>query len=412
MRKSADVVIRMQQNFNDIDCLFPFNIDWEQWRLTKIDIPFSDKVIEYLNALSKSVLNDKASRAYPDLVTFAFYCRKASILQQKEKYLNQSEVRLGRGVVFHIAPSNVPINFAYSLVSALLSGNLNIIRISSKPFPQVDLLIKHFFLIAQIEEFKEVSEKIAIVRYDRTSSFTQYFSSICDVRIIWGGDDTIAEIRKNQLPPRAFDVTFSDRYSLAVINADVLINEPDIKNVAIGFYNDTYLFDQNACTAPHLIVWLGKKDNIKMAKENFWNAVQNEVDEKYDLQSVIAIDKLTSFYRQALTSSIQLEKNINNILIRVNSKELFNNIDTYRTLGGFFTEYDADSINDIASIIKNNFQTLAYYGVNINELKEFVSNNKISGIDRIVPIGKTLDFSLYWDGYNLINTLSRVIMIV
>src|SRR5690606_21925903 len=126
MRKSADVVIRMQQNFNEIECLFPQNIDWEQWRLTKVDIPFSDKVIEYLNALSKSVLKDKESRVYPDLVTFAFYCRKASILQQKEKYLNQSEIRLGRGVVFHIAPSNVPINFAYSLASALLSGNLNI----------------------------------------------------------------------------------------------------------------------------------------------------------------------------------------------------------------------------------------------------------------------------------------------
>ena len=26
------------------------------------------------------------------------------------------------------------------------------------------------------------------------------------------------------------------------------------------FYNDTYLVDQNACSSPHLILWLGKQD--------------------------------------------------------------------------------------------------------------------------------------------------------
>ena len=37
-----------------------------------------------------------------------------------------------------------------------------------------------------------------------------YFSSICDVRIIWGGNTTIEQIRANKLPPRSFDVTFAD----------------------------------------------------------------------------------------------------------------------------------------------------------------------------------------------------------
>ena len=36
---------------------------------------------------------------------------------------------------------------------------------------------------------------------------------------------------------------------------------------------------------------------------------------------------------------------------------------------------------------------------------------KPKGIDRIVPIGKTSDFSLNWDGIDLINSLSRVIEI-
>ena len=40
-----------------------------------------------------------------------------------------------------------------------------------------------------------------------------------------GRDDTINQIRKNPLQPQAFDITFSDRYSLCALNADQFINE-------------------------------------------------------------------------------------------------------------------------------------------------------------------------------------------
>ena len=33
----------------------------------------------------------------------------------------------------------------------------------------------------------------------------------------------------------------------------------------------------------------------------------------------------------------------------------------------------------------------------------------IRGIDRVVPIGKTLDISTIWDGYDIISQLSRYI---
>ena len=47
---------------------------------------------------------------------------------------------MGRGSVLHITPSNVPTNFAYSMVFGLLSGNNNIIRLPSKNFHQVKIL--------------------------------------------------------------------------------------------------------------------------------------------------------------------------------------------------------------------------------------------------------------------------------
>src|SRR5574344_1952101 len=109
MRKSADVVILMQQNFDisDITVLYPKRIDWDNWCAYRPDVPFCDSVIETLGALSASLLKDRASRLYPDVTTFAFFCRKAKLLKLKRQYTDAS-IRLGRGIVFHIAPSNVP----------------------------------------------------------------------------------------------------------------------------------------------------------------------------------------------------------------------------------------------------------------------------------------------------------------
>ena len=392
--------------FNQIEWLYPKQLDYELWRNQHPDVPFSDEVLNYLNALSSSILRDPQSRQYPDVITFAFFCRRANLLKQKEAFYTSS-IRLGRGLIFHIAPSNVPINFAYSLVAGLLSGNCNIVRVSAKLFVQVDIVLRH--IAALQEDFKEVSNRIAIVRYEHNSNANAIFSADCNVRVIWGGDRTIQQIRSNALPARSFDICFADRYSFAVLNADELINETDMDALALRFYNDTYLFDQNACSAPHLVVWLGQQSNINAAKQTFWTAVQRLVDKRYQLQDIQAVDKLTALYRQAVAMDIHAEEYTNNILRRVELVNLPTNIDEYRCAGGYFTEYSAQTLDEIVPIIKNKYQTIAYYGLDREVLSDFVTTNKIIGVDRIVPIGETTSFSLIWDGYDLINMMSRIV---
>ena len=42
--------------------------------------------------------------------------------------------KLGVGLIFHITPSNIPTNFAYSFIFGLLTGNSNIVKVPSKNF--------------------------------------------------------------------------------------------------------------------------------------------------------------------------------------------------------------------------------------------------------------------------------------
>lgn len=413
MRKSADVVTLMQPS-SDYTLLFPKTLDWEQFTQYRPDVPFSDEVIEFLNALSGALMKDRQSRLYPDTITFAYFCRKANLLKLKAQYVREGELRLGRGVLFHIAPSNVPINFGYSLVAGLLAGNANVVRVSSKQFAQVDLIIKHLHGLMGSGQYDEVANRIALVRYDRTSAASAYFSSIANVRVIWGGDATIQTIRQNALPARSFDVCFADRYSIAAIRPSAILRATDVemKKLAEAFYNDTYLFDQNACSAPHIIFWLNENatlnDTQNEAKGRFWNAVHEQVVAKYQLQAVMSVDKLTAFYRQAVCMDIKAEKMPDNVVVRADLKEVPKNIDDFRCACGYFSEKTIASLDEIAPLVTIKYQTLGYYGFEREEMVEFVRKNRFLGLDRIVPIGETTAFSLTWDGYNLIDMYTRI----
>lgn len=404
----------MQQNFNDISFLFPNTVEIEKFKLLPVSQPFAEDVVAFLNALSKEITKDSQIRNFPDVATFAFFCRKANILQLKKGYENEGVIRRGRGIVFHVAPSNVPVNFAYSLLCGILAGNVNIVRVPSKDFEQVRIITNAIIRLSENNEFKAVTDKIALIRYDRNSSATSFFSLFCDVRVIWGGDETIAQIRKSLIPARSFDVTFADRYSICIINAKAYLLEEKTEKIAQAFYNDTYLFDQNACTAPHLINWFGTKDEVEKAKAIFWTELHKIVVQKYgEVQAVIAVDKLTALFNRAVNSvGNHQTPTPDNLLWRVELENLTVDLEEYRCTSGYFMEYHANSLAELTTIINRKYQTIAYHGFAKNELEEFVRNENLSGIDRIVPIGQTTDFSVIWDGFDLIRTLSRCIQIL
>ena len=90
----------------------------------------------------------------------------------------------------HIAPSNVAMNCAFSMGIGLLSGCKNIIRLPSKKFKQIDLLIKNIKKILKKKFFFILNNYICFVRYEKSDCISRNLSLISDVRLIWGGDKT------------------------------------------------------------------------------------------------------------------------------------------------------------------------------------------------------------------------------
>lgn len=404
MPRLGGAVILMQLNSNIVNYVVGSEICIEKMQKQSAMKIFSEDVCGFLDAISKKLLQMPESKDYPDVITFAFWCRKASLQQMKRNYLND-EFRIGRGIVFHISPSNVPVNFAYSLVSGLLAGNANIVRLPSKLFQQVELICKAIKAVLA-NEFQFMETYICLVRYGHSKEINDYFSSICDTRVVWGGDHTIKTLRESPIKPRTNEITFADRFSIALIDAENYLLCKEKNKIALDFYNDTYLTDQNACTSPFILVWIGQK-TIE-AQEKFWDCLYKIVKEKYVLQAVQAVDKFTALYLLGESDQQAVAiLNEDNYIIRVKLENLNEDVVNYRSNSGFFMEYCAKEIAEILPICINQCQTLSYYGVDKDDLEKFILAYGPTGVDRIVPIGKTMDFSLIWDGYDLIRSMSR-----
>ena len=166
--------------------------------------------------------------------------------------------------------------------------------------------------------------------------------------------------------------------------------------------------DQNACSSPHLLVWLGNKG--LEARERFWKSLFKVVQKKYDLKLIQAVDKFTSLCKNAI--EIENIKSINrkgNLIYRILLDKLPENMDTLRGQFGYFYEFDAENINQLSHIVNKSYQTMTYFGLSESDLSDFVVKNRLFGIDNITPVGTALDIGVFWDGYDIIRSLSRTI---
>lgn len=378
-------------------------------------VPYSDEACAFLDSLSKRLLADRQARAYPDVVSLAYWCRRSSLQAKRIEFERREggRVRLGRGLALHIAPSNVPVNFAFSFVFSLLAGNANVVRVPTKQFGQVDVICRA--ISEELASHPNLANQNAFVRYpSNKNEITEMLSERADIRMIWGGDATVERIRAMKSAPRCVDIAFSDRYSVAVINACEIrsLDEKSLEQLARAFYNDTYLMDQNACSSPMIVFWL---NDSRRARLTFWDAVARYAHNVYGLQPAISVEKYVKLSEDAAGGLVgDLCAKYDGYLTHVDvTKHIHDNpegsLESLRGRGGYFYEAAIDSIDGLLPLVTSKYQTLSYYGINPADVAQSIATQGVVGFDRIVPIGKALDIDIVWDGHDLAAELSRII---
>ena len=160
---------------------------------------FDKRIIKFLSILSKTILSNKLANEHTDLISFAFWIREKNINKIRASYINE-EIRLGHGLAFHIAPSNVALNFAYSFVLGLLAGNSNIVRVSKTKFEQNKIFFSIMNKLLKEKRFNFIKKNNSFIKYDQNDEITNFLSKKADCRIVWGSDKTIQNLKKDGYP--------------------------------------------------------------------------------------------------------------------------------------------------------------------------------------------------------------------
>lgn len=380
---------------------------------------FDELAIDFLSEVSKNLLKKPGIKNFPELVSLAYWLRRSNISRITESFLEKTgtdEIIVPRGIAFHIAPSNVDSIFLYSWALSLLCGNKNFVRVSESISDQIELLLTVIREIIIDKKWEKITSGNLIVTYPRDNNINLAVSAVADVRVIWGGDETVSGIRSLRAKPGTKDISFADKFSYTIINASeyLKLNDNEREKLAHLFYNDSYWFDQMACSSPRFVYIAGPEDGRQNASAQFWNLLKSEVRSHNSSEPVEqSMEKLVYKYGiMADTNSVKTISDVtdgNPAVIRI-GKDQIKEISEYCG-GGFFIECLIDELGELATLVDGKDQTLTYFGFSKKELKNLVGEINGTGIDRIVPVGEALSFSPDWDGYSLLYELTKKVII-
>ncbi|WP_431821051.1 acyl-CoA reductase [Burkholderia sp. F1] len=373
--------------------------------------------VDFLADMSRALLAHPVARTMPDVVSFAYWSRRANLTRLGVAQLENDDrasgvLRLGLGLSFHICPSNVPVNFAFSLAFGLLSGNTCVLRLPSKPSATAEHIVDAVAMLLAQDKYAPLSDAIVLARFDRDDDVNRFWLGVADARVVWGGDATVAHLRSLPCRPRSREVAFSDRYSLCAIAPEAVLelDQAGLRALCSQLYNDLYLMDQAACSSPQLLAWIGDKRAVKAAQARLWPELAAHARMRYVPQAVQVMDKYVDACRHAVGNEqvVAIERH-GNVLYRIEIADVTPDQDSRRGYFGTIHEVALASLAQLAPIVNERYQTLTYFGIELAKLRAFVLDGRLRGVDRVVPVGRALDMDVIWDGYDIVAGLSRVV---
>jgi hypothetical protein len=377
--------------------------------------PFNPSRIDFSDRVSRAIFHHPRSRAFPELLAVAFWLRRAAVSRLAERFAAleaAGSLRAPRGLAFHLPPTNVDTLFLYSLMTSFLVGNLNVVRVSrNRPSEQVTLLCEVLRAVLAEERFAEFGDELAVVSYAHEAEPTAEVSKEADIRLLWGGDETIDRLRAVAIGAGAVDLAFGDRFSFAVLRPDAVLEADDQSRSTLAerLFNDAYWFNQMACSSPRLVVWIGGQGEVDGARDVLFTELAKVVASKgYSLEPGAAIAKLTFIYGALIDRPVESVCEVSNELSVLSLRHL-DGFDRTHPGAGLFFDARVDSLSDLTTFVHRKDQTLTAHGFSDEELTAFARSLDGRGIDRIVPFGDALSFDTFWDGYDLLAELTRTV---
>jgi hypothetical protein len=325
------------------------------------------------------------------------------VLTRFIKVTKRKSLRLvPKGLVVHWIAGNIPLLGMFSWAISALLGNSNLVRISTRQGDFITPILLRLRVLGPAGA--EMARKTIIVRFDRDlESAHQTISDQADVRIAWGGMESVNAI--HSLPSRwqCEDVTFGPRMSMAVVDPNHL------KKGMIGrLATDIVFFDQLACSSPQII--FVKKDN-----ENKFDKLVRDLSQHLE-------QKVKAFPRHRLDTSETYQIHLDRVRAILNGGRLFHDEETQWTViqierpltdvicgNRVIQVIPYANIDEIYEYIPSNIQTIIT-ALDENDTQIFTEYAAYLGVCRFPRPGESNNFENPWDGIPLVSRLTKYVI--
>ncbi len=308
-----------------------------------------------------------------------------------------------QGTALHWLAGNVPVISLISLFQGILTKNKNIIKVSKsykKILPQIfEDLKKNIKVSKEIKRtFLDILNSILIIYVEHDDELNlNFLSKNSDVRIIWGGKESVTKISSLPKKINCKDIIFGPKVSMAYISKNKLRDQKNLKQFSELFVNDVFNFDQLGCNSPHnLFIEKGSKYKLTEISKEISNTFKNKLKKiKTNTDPVNKYNILVKNFIHSLEKNNKVSRDKNfewNIFINSKAKAedpLYN-----RSI--FISS--VNNIKQLSNLLPNNTQSVGLY-VEKNEKNKIVKNLSYNGVDRFPDIGLMSLYTNPWDGY-------------
>lgn len=316
-----------------------------------------------------------------------------------------------KGLVCHWMAGNVQILGVFALVQAILTKNVNLLKVAAKDGGVFSSLMKAFEEVdvvcadGSVLRGLDVAATVGVVYFPRTSDkLAEKMSSEADVRIAWGGKEAVETVASYPSKIDSQTVIFGPKLSFAVIGREALASEHEARKLARRLTVDVSVFDQYGCASPHnvyieeggavsperfceLLAETFPKTEIQIPKGTMEAEVVSAVHSirgVYDFKGKVYGSPSMS-WTVLLDPDIKLAKPVYSRVVFVHSVK---------------------SIMDSVSQIEPYIQSIGIEA-SIEKAKEFADKATALRVARLPKIGRMLNFEMPWDGMFLIDRLVR-----
>jgi len=312
------------------------------------------------------------------------------------------------GVVGHWPAGNIAIQPILSMTCALLGGNAALVRIPRDLGELTRILVEK---LAESDPDELLMRRIFLASFDhRKRELHEAMARVVDGAMIWGGEESVLEVRSLPFPHWAHLAVFGPRMSVAAMDAASWTNPVEREAWCTRIARDVWQFEQQACSSPQVLFL--ERDSEHSAAEFVQHLekafrAENRAHPRRDIPAGLtsAITRArASWLLEDVEHTAAFPKNPDWTLLSGKGSDI-----PKPTQGKTLTVLEVDSLLDPVAKFDGNIQTLGLGVKDPGKEKKLIELAGRRGVDRIVKLGRMHVFASPWDGVDIIRPMVRVV---